>query len=373
MRHPELISSLALALSWLPACGSDSPSTSPAEANPDAGGIDASPEASPNDADLPSCGDGTCNGSETCADCPSDCTVCPAPSCSTPLDCGGQSCCESIGVPGGVLMQGRAELGTDECPCDMQCLPHEAPEHQVTVSAFALDKFEVTVGRFRAFVDAYQGPPQEGAGAHPHIADSGWRAAWNDALPPSKDALLEALACDATFSTWSLDADHADRPINCVTWFEAMAFCIWDGGRLPTEAEWELVAAGGTENRLYPWGDTAASRTLASYDCTYSGDPACTRDDIAPVQTLVAGAARWGHLHMAGNLYEWVLDAYSASAYADAPPSPQDPAVLEETGWRVIRGGSFAHTTAHLRAASRASQKPLDRAASTGFRCARDL
>jgi formylglycine-generating enzyme required for sulfatase activity len=57
-------------------------------------------------------------------------------------------------------------------------------------------------------------------------------------------------------------------PMNCVNWYEAFAFCIWDGGRLPTEAEWEYAAAGGDENRIYPWGNDVAEPLPASYAAT---------------------------------------------------------------------------------------------------------
>ena len=65
-----------------------------------------------------------------------------------------------------------------------------------------------------------------------------------------------SLKCGGALSTWLDNAGHELHPINCVTFYVSYAFCIWDGGRLPTEAEFEFAAAGGSDDRLYPWGDT---------------------------------------------------------------------------------------------------------------------
>src|SRR5205085_368808 len=102
--------------------------------------------------------------------------------------------------------------------------------------------------------------------------DPGWQKAWNARLPPDRQALIGSLACYSSYATWRDVGDASDeetRPINCVSWYVAEAFCIWDNGRLPTDAEWELAAAGGSELRLYPWGDAAPgpSADLAVYSC----------------------------------------------------------------------------------------------------------
>src|SRR5258706_7760430 len=107
------------------------------------------------------------------------------------------SCCESVLVPGGTFYRGY-----DVAP-DMK---HAAMDHPATVSDFRLDTYEVTVGRFRRFVDAHQGirsaPPAVGAGANPHLSASGWDAGWNANLAADTPALVTALACDSVFQTW---------------------------------------------------------------------------------------------------------------------------------------------------------------------------
>jgi formylglycine-generating enzyme required for sulfatase activity len=119
-------------------------------------------------------------------------------------------------------------------------------DYRATVSDFRLDDYEVTIGRFKNFVAVYEDhQPGVGSGRNPNNADDpGWASSWNDALPGSQ-AELEAsvVACDAPFVTYG-SAD-ANLPMNCITWFEAYAFCIWDGGRLPTDAETNYAAVGG--------------------------------------------------------------------------------------------------------------------------------
>lgn len=291
-------------------------------------------------------------------------------SCGTASD----SCCTSLPVPGGSYFRSYDFLG-DPASGDTK--------HPAKVSGFRLDEYEVTVGRFRAFVQAGMGtqlqPPASGSGPHPNVAGSGWDSSWNTSLVATRGVLTTALKCDPMFQTWTeLSGDNENRPINCVTWYEAFAFCIWDGGYLPTEAEWNYAAAGGDEQRLYPWSIPSNSTVIdgvhASYsddtdglNCTGDGISGCALTDLIAVGTKSAGVARWGQLEMAGNVVEWVLD--SPGSYADPCTDCMNPA----TTTRGARGGSYHFAAMLARAGFRYGGPPATRTPAFGLRCARAM
>ncbi len=292
-------------------------------------------------------------------------------SCRRALVCGGAgsttSCCDSIAVPAGTLLMGRSLDGADAYNVPN---PEELPEHPVALPGFYLDRFEVTVGRFREFVESWRGEPlPAGAGAHPNVPGSGWRAEWNSHLPRSSEALAGALHCDAGQESWRDFAGPDDtRPVGCLNWYEAFAFCVWDGGRLPTESEWEY-AAGGEENRLYPWGSRQPDCSLVRpFDNCH--DP---EDILAPVGSVPAGRGPFGHQDFAGSAEEFVLD-YFDDYRLDLPGvharvSPPTPTYAG----RVLRGLSFWGGGGDMRVADRGHALPDSRYARYGVRCARDV
>ena len=256
------------------------------------------------------------------------------------------------------------------------------PSHDATVSSFRLDTYEITVGRFRAFVDAGRGtqasPPAAGAGAHPAIPGSGWDPAWNTNLPVDTTALRNVIACNDTYQTWTpTPGANEQRAMNCLTWYDAFAFCIWDGKRLPTEAEWNFAAAGGDEQRAFPWSMPASSTSVtpddASYDvgdpdrCMGDGVPGCSMTDVLDVGSKPAGLARWKHADLGGNLWEWAFDWY-ADPYRITPCN--DCADLGATTQRVVRGGGYFAESRFMRAGYREGYAPYARDAGFGARCA---
>ena len=274
-----------------------------------------------------------------------------------PATCGGsKDCCASNLVPGGTF--NRSNDGA----------------FPATVSDFKLDVYEVVVGRFRAFVNAGRGtqasPPAPGEGAHPKIASSGWDPAFNASLPANTAALKAELKCIAAYPAWTdAPSGNETRPMNCVTWFEAFAFCAWDGGgRLPTEAEWNYAAAGGSEQRDYPWG-AGIDHNKASYDCGGKGPGACAFSDILPVGSKSPqGDGKWGQADLAGNLWEYTLD-YSAVPYR--LKTCTDCADLQAAPYRTFRGGGFANESFYEVTSLRLERSPGIADYDVGFRCAR--
>jgi formylglycine-generating enzyme required for sulfatase activity len=239
-----------------------------------------------------------------------------------------------------------------------------------TVSELRLDRFEVNVARFRAFVEEYPVSwPSAGVGAHPRIAGSGWDPAWDSRMPVDQVALKASLQCE-DLSTWTDEpGDHELLPMNCVSWYLAFAFCAWDGGRLPTEAELSYASSGGDEQRQYAWAGPDATATpdpsYAVYGCGHDGG--CELADVRPSGSRSPrGDGRWKHADLAGNVWEWVLDSFG-----DPPPGCDDCAVLVPESDKTIRGGGWRSEEATLLSSSREPRAPKGRFAGVGVRCAR--
>ncbi|HEY0478957.1 MAG TPA: formylglycine-generating enzyme family protein [Kofleriaceae bacterium] len=242
-----------------------------------------------------------------------------------------------VRVPGGTFAMGSPDgIGDDD----------EHPRHQVTVSAFCIDRTEVTVKAYEACV-----------------------------------AAKRCTAPHREISPYCNHPDRGDHPVNCVDWSQAVVYCRSLGKRLPTEAEWEY-AARGSDGRLYPWGNAPPSATrlnACGRECVAWGKrvlgrewpPMYDADDgwvtTAPVGSFPTGASPFGALDMAGNVWEWTADwrgSYPGSAATD----PRGPT----TGsGRSNRGnGWHAHLAVDVRAAVRSSDDPAVSTNSTGLRCA---
>jgi formylglycine-generating enzyme required for sulfatase activity len=296
---------------------------------------------------------------------------------------GSESCCTSLPVPGGAYYRTYTNTGSGPM----------SEADPATISDFQLDKYLVTVGRFRQFVNAVFPAdggtgwlPPAGAGRHTYlnsgnglvdspaeagtVYETGWQDADDGNIYPT-DANLTSAACGTSYATWtSTPGAQENLPINCPNWYEAYAFCIWDGGFLPSEAEWEYAAAGGTQQREYPWGSTppGGASQYAILACAYGPDY-CTSTlaNIAPVGTPTLGAGLWGQLDMAGELWEWVLDWYAP--YGDPCT---DCANLNTTSLRVALGGHFSDVPPAITSYNRGGGAvPVGRFNYIGFRCAR--
>jgi formylglycine-generating enzyme len=304
-------------------------------------------------------------------------------------NCGAVSerCCTSLEVPGGTYYR------TYTSDADGGPVGEADP---ASVSGLRLDKYLVTVGRFRQFVNAVLPPdggagwlPTANSGKHTHLNqglglvnvgddggvayETGWVASDDSNVAPTNTNLTTGSRC-YPYATWTASAGNNENlPINCVNWWESYAFCIWDGGFLPSEAEWEYVAAGGDQQREYPWGSTApgTGNQYAIYGCYYpsgGGPGSCSVgvSNITPVGTATLGAGLWGQLDMAGTVFEWNLDWYAA--YVNPCT---DCAYLTAASNRVSRGDGFGGTPPFLLSSTRNSFPPSDRNGGLGLRCAR--
>jgi sulfatase modifying factor 1 len=294
---------------------------------------------------------------------PDTCThYCDAGSCITPPSCDAQfaartrckseSCCESLLVPGGTFSRdfdGSVDYGDASFVAE--------------ISPFYLDKFEVTVGRIRQFVNAYgQLSLKNGSGKSAHIAnDSGWSTDY--VLPTDKNALVAQLKCQGT--TWSdTVGDNNDLPVNCSTFNVAYAFCIWDGGRLPTEVEWNFAAAGGAEQRAYPWKPPSTGPAITDAYANYNN----ANPGPISVGSKSLGNGRWGQADLAGNVAEWTHDYFG-----DYPAVCKDCLNTTAAAERTERGGSYTALGDFLFVSFRGSIEPTATRSFVGFRCARDL
>ena len=160
------------------------------------------------------------------------------------------------------------------------------------------------------------------------------------------------------------------RPAITMSWYAANIYCQWLSKvtgrkyRLPTEAEWEYAAAGGEENRRYPWGATAPDANSANYVAS---------DDkpFVVVGSYPDGMGRWGHYDMAGSVWEWVFGYYGTAWYGEGGLNCDNCANLTSSwsGHRIRRGGGYKSAAGELRAVSRASD--IGASPRYGLRCAR--
>ena len=274
----------------------------------------------------------------------------------------------------------------------------------VTVSPFLIDRYEVSVGRFRAFYNA--APVMAGGSSRdlqrlkpPHNVVqypgglSAWRILyWSDSSSSGTWRVSEPLPGTDAHCHWSASRDAGapdleDHPINCVTWGTAQAFCVWDGGRLPTEAEWEYVARYhpmpdappvrlATPPRRYPWGN-------ADRDCEHYNyqDPECVGLPTfprTPYGTLGVGygATSWAPLaNLAGNVAEWTGDAYWS--FDSTPCYPLGGSVVNPVCTRpnaysaIMRGGHYQSRPAVVQTVARDIVDYERHTPVQGFRCVR--
>jgi len=248
-------------------------------------------------------------------------------------------------VPAGTFTMGSDDLGEQD----------ERPAHKVTLKAFWLDETEVTNAAYGECVAASVCRPND-----------------------TKSALSNKLGDDRQFR-------GPRQPISAISQDDARGYCKWRDKRLPTEAEWER-AARGDDDRIYPWGNTLATKEHAVFGAGVTAD----------VGSRPLGKGPYGHLDLAGNVWEWVEDFYDPYAYRRPGADKGIPGTCEEimatltelkrnkmqgfTGSnpipdeceKVLRGGAFNYHAKGLRGSNRVHHPGRFRLVMSGFRCARD-
>jgi formylglycine-generating enzyme required for sulfatase activity len=257
------------------------------------------------------------------------------------------------GMPMILMPAGSFTMGTPAE--DFRSAPDERPPHQVTLSQFYIDKYEVSVEQYAAFLNRI--------GAHLNGC-SRMDCAHPRSLAGYTTYLLDQDLGEGTIQYFA-EAGFADYPINHVSWYGASEYCQSVGSRLPTEAEWEY-AARGSEGRIYPWGDQNPNPDRAVFQSE-------SFENVQAVDALPQGATPSGIFGMAGSMWEWTADWYDESYYANSPSeNPTGP----ETGLnRVARGGSWPNNNQaeRIRSANRSAFAPDIISAIIGFRCVRSI
>jgi formylglycine-generating enzyme required for sulfatase activity len=207
----------------------------------------------------------------------------------------------SDGAPMVLIPAGEFTMGSNDGEAN------EKPPHRVSISAFYLDKYEVTFDLYDKFSDAT-------GRAKP--ADQGW--------------------------------GRGSRPVINVTWDDAKAYCDWAGKRLPTEAEWEYACRAGSAGKWCFGDDEGRLGEYAWYEYAWYSMPGRTH----PVGEKRANA--FGLFDMHGNVWEWCADWYGS--YSDGPS--QDPPGPASGSGRVRRGGSWGVSAVRCRSALRSGNPP---------------
>ena len=248
-----------------------------------------------------------------------------------------------VKISGGTFWLGSQNDAPGAPGYDAEAEKNDFPARLVTVDAFFLGRYPVTVQEFQQFVEE----KHQGYLNREWWDDKGWE--WRE-----REGYTEP-------GSWRAQSHHPNWPVTDVSWFEAEAYCRWAGGRLPTEIEWEF-AARGEEGRRYPWGDGRPDRRTANCEDRVSHP--------TPVGIYPLGVSPDGIHDLTGNVWEWcgLCGSPSPALGEDARPEGEVP-----TEWQAVRGDAWWEANwgprSH-RASVRGVAPPTSRGFAIGFRVA---
>ena len=230
--------------------------------------------------------------------------------------------------------------------------PDEQPVHTVYLDGYYIDKYEVTNVNYAAYLNQALYAGDINANSITVIKDG------HELID------LDDPDCQITYAEggFVVDSGKENYPVVEVSWYGANSYANHFGKRLPTEAEWAM-AARGTDQRAYPWGDELPTSSLCNFDNNVS--------HTTPVgQYSPNGDSPHSCCDMAGNVWEWCNDWYDIDYYTISPlNNPQGP---NSGNTRVLRGGSWSgNGAANVRSANRVDRYPNSTDDNMGFRCVR--
>ena len=220
--------------------------------------------------------------------------------------------------------------------------PDESPQHAITLSAYSMDKTEVSIRSFEQFV-------QNGWGEDQYWSPEGLK--WRKQNPNGSGKENRAAG------------RNPNHPVVAVTWYEADAYCKWQGGTLPTEAQWERAAC--PEKGRFAWGDSEEMNAAWYSGGKYGHLQSVQTNEVA--QAPVSQRTKEGLFHTTGNVWEWTSDWYDSSYYESSPQT--DPTGPESGRWKTMRGGSFMNLPSYCTCTHREPAAPDRVAYTVGFRC----
>ena len=261
---------------------------------------------------------------------------------------------EMVSIPTGKFRMGSRK-GQD----------NEKPVHRVTLPAFKLGTYEVTVGQFRVFVEAtgYRTDGERNAG--------GEAGCYSRLLGSGRDGDFIRSKGWVEAHSWRTPgyAVSDNQPVVCVSWNDTQAFIDWlnkktgSNYRLPTEAEWEYAARAGSRTE-YSWGNDIGNNNANCYRSECGG----VWEYTAPAGSFPANA--WGLHDMHGNVWEWVQDCWNDNY--EGAPTDGSARMTGDCGESVIRGAAWDGSPEIMRSALRYGTDRSSRSNYVGFRLAQD-